>query len=117
MDRIQILSVLGSVALFVFIIELVRRRKLKVEYAILWLTAAAAVLALSLDRGALEWFGRLVGVVYHPAALFLVATVFGILLFVHFSVVISRLSSEHTVLAQRIALLESMLESRETKKE
>jgi hypothetical protein len=110
MDRIQIISIVGSVALFIFIVELVRRRKLKVQYAILWLAAAAAVLVLSLDREALEWFARLAGVYYAPAALFMIAILFGILLFIHFSIVISRLSSEHTVLAQRIALLESMLE-------
>jgi hypothetical protein len=109
-DRIQILSIAGSILLLLFIVELVRRRKLRVEYSILWLAAAGVVLALSVGRSFLEWFAALVGVYYAPAALFLVATVFGILLFIHFSIVISRLTVENTALGQRIALLEAMME-------
>jgi len=109
-DRIQILSIAGSFLLFLLIIELVRRRKLRVEYSILWLAAAGIVLTLSVGRSLLERFAALVGVYYAPAALFLVATVFGILLFIHFSIVISRLTVENTALAQRIALLEVMME-------
>ncbi len=109
-DRIQILSIAGSILLFLFIVELVRRRRLRVEYSILWLVAAGVVLVLSVGRSLLERFAALVGVFYAPAALFLVATVFGILLFIHFSVVISRLTVENTALAQRIALLEAVME-------
>lgn len=114
-DRIQILSIAGSILLFLFIVELVRRRRLRVEYSILWLVAAGVVLTLSVGRSLLERFAALVGVFYAPAALFLVATLFGILLFIHFSVVISRLTVENTELAQRIALLEAVMEKGEGK--
>lgn len=112
-DRIQILAIAGSVLLFIFIIEFVRRRKLKVEYSILWLAASAVVLFLSVFRSSLEYFAALVGVYYAPAAMFLVALLFGILLSIHFSIVISRLSNENTALAQRIALLEAMMDRKE----
>ena len=114
-DRIQIISITGSVLLLLFIVELVRRRKLRVEYSILWLAAGGVVLALSVGRPMLEKFASLVGVYYAPAALFLVATGFGILLFIHFSIVISRLTVQNTELAQRIALLEAMVEKDEVK--
>lgn len=109
MNRIQILSITGSSLLLVFIIELVRKRKLKVEYSILWLVASIAVVALSIFRPLLDWFGHTVGVYYAPAALFLVAIFFGILLFIHFSTVITKLSNDTTTLAQKIALLEDEL--------
>jgi len=112
-DRIQILAIAGSVLLFIFIIELVKRRKLKVEYSILWLAASAVVLFLSVFRFSLEYFAALVGVYYAPAAMFLVALLFGMMLSIHFSIVISRLSNENTALAQRIALLEAMMDGKE----
>jgi len=111
-DRIQIISIAGSALLFIFIVEMVRRRRLRVEYSILWLAATGIFLVLSVFRSMLEGFAALVGIYYAPAALFLVAMAFGILLFIHFSVVISRLSGENTVLAQRIALLEAMLDTK-----
>jgi hypothetical protein len=111
-DRIQIIAIAGSALLLVFIIEMVRRRRLRVEYSILWLAATGVFLVLSVFRSILEGFASLVGIYYAPAALFLVAMAFGIMLFIHFSVVISRLSGENTILAQRIALLEAMLDTK-----
>ena len=112
-DKIQIIAVAGSLCLFIFILELVRRRRLRVEYSILWLTAAIAVLILSVFRSLLEGFAGIVGVFYAPAALFLVALFFGILLFIHFSIIMTRLANENTTLAQRIALLEARVEKGE----
>jgi len=111
-DRIQIIAIAGSALLFFFIIEMVRRRRLRVEYSILWLAATGVFLVLSVFRSILEGFASLVGIYYAPAALFLVAMAFGIMLFIHFSVVISRLSGQNTALAQRIALLEAMLDTK-----
>jgi hypothetical protein len=111
-DRIQIIAIAGSALLFLFIIEMVRRRRLRVEYSILWLAATGVFLSLSVFRSILERFASLVGIYYAPAALFLVAMVFGVMLFIHFSIVISRLSGQNTVLAQRIALLEAMLDAK-----
>ena len=111
-DRIQSIAVAGSTLLFIFIVEMVRRRRLRVEYSILWLSATGVFLVLSVFRSMLEGFAALVGIYYAPAALFLVALVFGIMLFIHFSIVISRLSGQNTALAQRIALLEAMLDAK-----
>ncbi len=113
-DKIQIIAVAGSLCLFIFILELVRRRRLRVEYSILWLAAAIVVMVLSIFRSLLEGFAGLVGVFYAPAALFLVAIFFGIVLFIHFSIVMTRLANENTTLAQRIALLEAEVEKERT---
>ncbi len=50
--------------------------------------------------------GDAVGIFYPPNALFFVAFVFVLLLLLHFSAVVSRLTDQTKVLAQRVALLE-----------
>jgi hypothetical protein len=108
-DRIQIVSIIGSLVIVGLVVELVRRRRLRVEYSILWLLAGACLVALSVFREELDRLGHLLGVAYAPAALFLAALVFGVLLFIHLTTVITHLADQNVKLAQRIALLEMRL--------
>ena len=51
---------------------------------------------------------------YPPAVLFAVATLFILLVLLDYSTVISKLADQNTILAQKLALLESRIEERET---
>jgi hypothetical protein len=104
--KIQILSILVSALLLIGVLELVRRRAFLERYALLWLFSALVLLGLSAWEGALEQMANLVGIVYPPNALFLVAFGFVLILLLHFSVAVSRLSDQTKVLSQRLALLE-----------
>lgn len=104
--RIQIVAIVGAGALLLTILELVRRRRLLERYALLWLFSGVVLLALAVWRGALEQLALLVGIAYPPNALFFVAFAFVLLLLLHFSVAVSRLTDQSKVLAQRLALLE-----------
>jgi hypothetical protein len=104
--RIQIVAIIGAGALLLTILELVRRRRLLERYALLWLFSGLVLLALAAWRGALEELAGLVGIVYPPNALFFVAFAFVLVLLLHFSVAVSRLTDQTKVLAQRLALLE-----------
>lgn len=104
--RIQIVGIIGAAALLLTILELVRRRRLLERYALLWLLAGVVLLGLAVWRGALEQLAALVGIASPPNALFFVAFGFVLLLLLHFSVAVSRLTDQSKVLAQRLALLE-----------
>lgn len=104
--RIQLMAIVASGLLLVLILELVRRRRLLERYALLWLFSALVLLALAVWRGMLEDVARLIGVAYPPNALFLIAFGFVLVLLLHFSLAVSRLSDQSKVLAQRLALLE-----------
>lgn len=104
--RIQIVAIIGAAGLLLTILELVRRRRLLERYALLWLFSGVVLLALAVWRGALEQLALLVGIAYPPNALFFVAFAFVLLLLLHFSVAVSRLTDQSKVLAQRLALLE-----------
>ena len=105
--RVSIVGVLASVLLILVVLELVRGRRLKERYALLWLATGVVLLVLSAWRGGLNTIAGWLGVTsYPPAVLFAVATLFILLVLLHYSTVISKLTDENVELAQRIALLE-----------
>lgn len=105
-DRAMIFGLLASVAALVFIIELVRQRKLREDYSLLWLATAVVLLVLSLSRPLLDQIAAMLGVItYPPAALFLVAIIFMLFILLHFSIVLTRLSRENKTIAQEMAIL------------
>src|ERR1700733_11745555 len=105
-NRTQIVAIIGAAVLLLVVLELVRRRRLLERYALLWLLSAVVLLVLASWRAGLEHVARTIGVVYPPNALFLIGIGFILLLLLHFSSAVSRLSDQSKVLAQRLALLE-----------
>ena len=105
--KVSIVATLASILLILVVFELIRSRRLRERYALLWLLTGVVLLVLSLWRGGLNtiagWFG-ISG--YPPAILFAVGILFILLVLLHYSTVISRLSDQSTILAQRLALLE-----------
>ena len=112
-NRIQIIAVLGFLALFLIVFELVRRRRLQERYALLWLFAVGGLLALSVFRNLLEKTSSALGIAYAPSALFAVAFGFVLLLLLHFSLVISRLADQNKVLAQKLGQLQQRVDELE----
>jgi hypothetical protein len=110
--KVSIAAAIASLLLLVVVFELIRSRRLRERYALLWLLTGLVLLALSLWRGGLNTIAGWVGVTgYPPAVLFAVGSLFIILVLLHYSTVISRLSDQNTILAQRLALLEERLAS------
>ena len=84
------------------------------RYALLWLVTGFVLVVLSAWRGGLNTIAGWLGVRgYPPAVLFAVGLLFVILVLLHYSTVISRLSDQNVILAQRLALLESQLNERD----
>ena len=110
MDRSIILTIIASVGALVFVLELVRRRRLREEYSLLWLGTALAMLILSAWRDLLHGLAALVGIAYPPNLLFLLALLFILFILLYFSTVITRLTQENKESAQQIALLRHAIE-------
>ena len=104
--RLVAFGVAIAVILLLLVLELVRRRRLQERYAILWILTALVLLVLSIWRGALESMAGMVGIAYAPALLFAITSFFVVIVLLHYSTVISRLSQQNTSLAQAVALLE-----------
>jgi cell division protein FtsW (lipid II flippase) len=108
--KVSIAAAVASLILLVIVFELIRSRRLRERYALLWLLTGAVLLVLSLWRAGLNTIARWVGVqTYPPAVLFAVSSLFILAVLLHYSTVISKLSDQNSILAQRVALLETRL--------
>ena len=107
--KAQIIALVVTFAIFLFVLDLVRRRRLSERYALLWMIAALALLVLSIWTGGLDAIADLMGIQEPANAIFIIAFAVGFLLLLNFSVVSSRLGEESKVLAQEVARLEQEL--------
>jgi len=110
--RIQILAIIGSLFLVVFVLELIRRRRLKEEFSVLWLGMGFIFLVIALFRKLLDKFSYFVGIAYPPAALFLLLIMGLTVILIHFSVAISELKESNKRLAQELGLLKKEFEDK-----
>lgn len=107
--RLQVVAIIATLAMLFGVLELIRRRKLMERYSLIWLFAALVLLALAVFSDLLSEFASAVGIATPSNALFAVGIGFLVLLVLHFSTTISRLTDESKVLAQRLALAEERL--------
>jgi hypothetical protein len=101
----RIFAIATSVATLAFIVELVRRRKLKEEYSWLWIVTGVGMVVLSAWYGLIERVTHLIGAVTVTTTLFLFGLLFLLVISVHFSTVISRLTQQVRRLTQELAIL------------
>ena len=113
-NRIQYIAIIFSIVLLIFIFELIRRKKIREQYSLLWLFFSIIFVVLSIWREGLDAFAKLVGIDYAPSALFLLLVLAIFLILIQFSIIISRLSEENKKLSQESGLLK--LEIDEIKK-
>ena len=106
----KIFAIIVSVALLVFIIELVRRKRLREEYSWLWLLTGAIILILALWYDLLQWVTQLIGSALQTSTLFFLGLVFLILISIQFSVQVSELHNQVKNLAQEMGLLKNRIE-------
>jgi hypothetical protein len=109
--KAQIIALIATVAIFLLILELVRRRRLAERYALLWLLAAIAMLVLAIWTDGLDVIADLMGIQEPANAIFIIALGVIFVLLLHFSVATTRLAEETKILAQENARLD--LELRE----
>jgi hypothetical protein len=107
--KAQIIAVIVTLAIFLLILDLVRRRRLAERYALLWMLAAAALLVLSIWTDGLDVIADAMGIQQPANAIFLLAFAIIFILLLHFSVATTRLAEETKILAQESARLEQEL--------
>jgi len=106
---VTLFAALSSLVIFAVVIELIRSGRLRERYALLWLGTAVVILVFGLWNDLLNRLSDALGIAYPPNALFVLAMAFVLLLLLHYSTVISKLSDRTTTLTQRIAILEQRL--------
>jgi len=110
--RQKIFALLAAIALCIFIVEMVRRRKLREEYSWLWLITGFSIIVLVLWYDLLVFITEMIGAVLPTTTLFVFGLLFLLLIALHYSVKISSLTNQVRKLAQKIAILQSELDER-----
>ena len=98
-----------ALVLLAVIFELVRRRRLRVEYAWLWLASGSSIVMLILRYDLLIWITERVGAVIPTSTLFFLCILYLALLCLHYSVRLSSVTRELKELTQELALLRAEL--------
>ena len=110
LSRTQVIAALGAVALAVFVLDLVRRRKLSEEYSFLWLVSALSIAVLGFATPLLVWITHLLGILGEASTVFAFGLGFAITMLLYVSVKLSRLGFENHALTRELALLRHDLE-------
>lgn len=111
--RQQIFALIISLLVFIFTIEMVRKKRLREEYSVLWLTTSFFMFILILKYEWLSAVTDMIGAKLPTTTLFLGSIVFLMLIAVQFSIKISRISDQVKDLVQENALLRKKLEENE----
>lgn len=106
----QAMAVAGALALFVLIVSLVYRRRLREDYAALWFTIATLVLVFAIWQDGLRLLAWTLDAVTLTAPIFLLSILLLVLLAITFSVRLSGLARQVASLARELALLRERLE-------
>ena len=117
MDLPKLVSLGLSLGIFAFVVWLVRERRLREKYALLWLSTSVFIILLTVSRRVLEVAALSIGIYYPPSLLFLVGVLFLLMVTIGHSVTLSRLSESNHNLAQEVALLRKQLEDEIARRE
>ncbi len=112
LSRAQVIVALAAVGLALYVLDLVRRRRLTEDFSLLWLLSSIGIALLGFSTGLLRGLTHALGIIYESSAVFAVGIGFAVVLLLYVSVRLSRLSQENLLLARELALLRRELEGR-----
>ncbi|MFZ2957914.1 MAG: DUF2304 domain-containing protein [Candidatus Ozemobacteraceae bacterium] len=108
--RQQVFSLVICVLVFIYTVNMVRARRLREEYSVLWLVTSVLMFVLVLKYDLLVEITNLIGAGLPTTTLFLCADLFLVIIAMQFSFMISRHSDQIKNLAQENALLREEIE-------
>ena len=114
-QRLQWFAIIVGILFLVMMIELIRKKKVALKYALLWLLSGVVMLVLAIFPQLLDTMAGLIGV-YDPVnALFAILLCCGLMLMISFSVIVSGNKKAIVKLTQEISLLENRIRELEGK--
>ena len=113
--KAKIIIVLLSFSLFMFVLNLIRKRQLKIEHSVLWLVVSATILVASIWHDLADGVAHFLGVEYPPALFLSIAISFSLAILMHFSIELSMLKDQNKNLTQELAIYKNIIEKIERK--
>lgn len=111
LSRTQIIVALGAVGLALYVLDLVRRRRLSEEFSLLWVVCTVALAVLGFSTPVLVWVTDALGMLGESSTVFAFGLAFSVAMLLYLSIRLSRLGQENHVLTRELALLRYEVES------
>lgn len=105
LSKTQVIAAFGAVMLALYVLDLVRRRRLSEEYSLLWVIASVVIALLGLSTPLLVWITRALGVMGEASTVFAFGLAFATAMLLYLSLKLSRLGIENHALTRELALL------------
>lgn len=107
--RVERFAIVISIVLILIVLDMVRRRKLRERYSLIWLFAVVAMTLLVVWEKLLLRITSLIGAIDPSSTLFLFGILFALAILLHLSNKVSDFSTELRILAKEVAVLNARL--------
>ena len=111
----NLIAVIASLLIFIFVFDLLRRGVLQEKYAVLWLFVAGVGFIFAVIPGLLDWIGTSLGIGAPVNLLFFIMGVVLLLVSVQLSYELSRHEARIRRLAEEVALLRAQIEDQQAR--
>lgn len=103
--KIQIIVAIGIMVALSVIINMIRRKKLELRYALVWLAVGISILVLDCFPELIAWLSTTMGIENPVNMLFFLGFCFALVIIFVLTMAMSRMSIRIKELAQEIALI------------
>jgi hypothetical protein len=107
--KLQLIMLVSSILFLIYVVAMVRSKKIDLKYTLAWLLAAFSFIAMSLFPSLLEQISSLLSIKEPVNALFLIIIFFMLLIIFTLTVATSRSASRVKILTQEIGIMKLQL--------
>lgn len=112
----NIYFIILSVLCMIYVIHIVRKKKLSIGESFWWFVASIIMLLLSIFPYTINWLAKIFNIAYPPSLLFVLCIVFLVFMIFRNNKKISEQHEKIIELAQHVAILESELNEKNSRK-
>jgi len=110
MNKVNIIAIILSILFLLFVINLVRKKRLQESYSLIWIILGIIFIIIASNFKLVDSLSALIGIYYSPMFLGYVLIFFIILICIHFSISLSKRSTQTKNIIQETALLKNELD-------
>ncbi len=103
--KFQIILIVGIILLLLFILNMIRKRKLELKYSLVWLIVLVFLLVIACMPEKLQEIATALGIYSPVNMIFFLGFVFSLVIIFVLTVTVSRLSARIRRLAQIVAMM------------
>jgi len=103
--RVARVAIVISIVLVLIVLDMVRKKRLREKYALIWLFTVAGMTLLVVWQDLLLWITAAIGAIDPSSTLFLFGILFALAILLHLSIKVSEFSIQLRILAKEVAML------------